>query len=893
MSGGYTLVLERAGEGALKVYDLFSDHTAPNLESDFSLPGGYPRDLALIPDYSFKLTPDSPLRRATLLAVVGSTMVNVFGSGPSALDTLFDLFIGGQPLRIIDISDPSNPVTLATRVLTASSAVVNKVLWRPPYLVYLETGSDLQQIGVVDLQTLLLGFHQNAASIEAACAAEPNPAECVRSGVDGIDANQDGDYVDPRDTLPIPPANPIFFAGKVDACLPDPAAPEQRILDFDYQAGYCAATLQERVTEPIAQPSYVTLKDQAIDVAARGGTLRFGPGARPARVKILTQVPLEFEDPVGVQRKDIALVSLSPAAPSGAAPTGNADPPTKLAVIDLETSPPSLLNTIPLPAGGGLANSVELRDDGLLALALGADLLLLDPTRLALPIAPGRDLHPAILGRISSAGSGSRTGASNVAGLNATRNVIAQSAPRLRFVSFPTDAEDGSPRTELVRPEDLLTDPDVARATLDEMLVASKTSPISPARFRAAAGAVNTLGGAGAGTADPRFHYHVLVDAPGGAGKTIPIALESLNHANYPLANRGEGFPPVRAMAGETLEALGQQPRMACDAVVPSFEARRLSDDRGDPLYNQYLSPPFALLLEGISTEELADLEMTVPNRPVLWSGDYLRASLDGSVSQSPVLAPFTSKIEGSGCSSLRRVGASLTLATVPGPYLMGPNPPPATGDVKLAYSYGSVSARSGEVRHETVDMALPGRRMPLVFARHYANQDRYVGPFGNGWDFNYGQRLIPLDPAVFPPGMKLPIVIREAVPGVPGAPAASDAAKDEVGESGDVLLQNGAGRVIVFKFQGETAPPEIAMDPLVKELEWDTKGNAFYTADAAGVFDILVGFPGGEFVRLTPDGMRYWYSKRGILKRVQDRYPENEPVLAELLAKRFEQVHC
>jgi RHS repeat-associated protein len=173
------------------------------------------------------------------------------------------------------------------------------------------------------------------------------------------------------------------------------------------------------------------------------------------------------------------------------------------------------------------------------------------------------------------------------------------------------------------------------------------------------------------------------------------------------------------------------------------------------------------------------------------------------------------------------------------------------------------VSANNGEFRHETLDISLPSPRLPIVFKRTIGGQDLYDGPFGRGWDFNYNQRLVPLEPNVFPAGSKMPLVVR-------AQPDDSAVAADR-----DVLFHDGSGRVVHFVFAGNTAPSEVVQDPLVTELGWLSTASAFYLPEK-GVFDVLVRFPSGEFARLTPDGMQFWYTKRGRLERIYHRYPEN-----------------
>ena len=68
-------------------------------------------------------------------------------------------------------------------------------------------------------------------------------------------------------------------------------------------------------------------------------------------------------------------------------------------------------------------------------------------------------------------------------------------------------------------------------------------------------------------------HYYVLVDAPGSAGATIDLSLESLNHAGHAHANKGFLFPPVRAVA--------PKPSSSASATRPSCDPPYRVDERG------------------------------------------------------------------------------------------------------------------------------------------------------------------------------------------------------------------------------------------------------------------------------------------------------------------------
>ena len=89
---------------------------------------GYPRDLVLIPNYGFQRRPDTVAETKDLLAIVGG---DIHGSADSA----------NHYLRIVDISDPTNPTRIAsTTVSFAGSSAVTRVRWSPPYVGFLEIG---------------------------------------------------------------------------------------------------------------------------------------------------------------------------------------------------------------------------------------------------------------------------------------------------------------------------------------------------------------------------------------------------------------------------------------------------------------------------------------------------------------------------------------------------------------------------------------------------------------------------------------------------------------------------------------------------------------------------------------------------------------------------------
>jgi RHS repeat-associated protein len=845
IKGIHAFALERAGTGgnALLVHDL-SNPNAPQLLARLPLPG-YPRDLALIPDYSFVRKPGAPVERKDLLAVVG-------GDLGAAFDDDGNVAFAGQYLRLIDISDPASPKRLASRNITLSPAVaVTKIQWAPPVMAYLEFGIVCtdnvfssqcipnQQIGLVDLQSFIIGEFLTQEEFRE-LPPDPTPGE---------DLNGDGDYVDPGETLPLPGSRPFEFAGKVGAITLDDSTQAIRDFEFDTSTGHLSVVLGDGkevapdgsiVSGTFRNPSFRILISGGSRIAAENWSLSSVefPGLRPKRVFARFGVPLVTDDES--RTADLAFVSVVPASSDA----------NKIVVIDV-TNPLSLtvLTEIEVDPNLGLVQSITEREDGMLRLATSHNIMLIDPGRLNLPVVAGQS-HPAVVGFIPRAGSGNQTLSGNLAGLNVVslggNNRVVQSAPWMQFVR----AVDG---TNVINPESIVGDTEGITDVLSRIAPADV---IVPARHRTVTNVVTS-------TLDPPQaigHYHLLVAAPGSAGPTISLSLESLNRAGFPLRNKGLGFPAVRAMSSEGLTQIGQTARDDCDVPMQALTAFRLSTNKSDANFNLYLSRPFALIYESISSSELQALQSSL-NREILWSGHFLRASLDISLSTNVVLAPFVGELDAD--KKVIRPGVSVIARSLPADYIMGPNPPPHLGHDALPGTFNSVSGHNGEFRTDTVDIQLSSRRMPVRFERFVGSQDLYDGPFGRGWDFNYNQRLVEIDLSIVPEGYQVPLVITGSGGG-------------ELAQARDVLFHNGEGRIVWYRYAGEEPPPEYENDPLAKELDWLDRADAFYLPPP-GVFDMLVRFPSGQFARLTPDGTQYWYSALGRLDKIHDKYPKNE----------------
>ncbi len=835
--GNFAFVLERKGQmdGGVIVYNL-SNPSHPEKVIEFSLPG-YPRDLALIPSYSFKRRPESPVETKDLLAVMGGKL------GENQV---------GQYLWILDVSDPQHPARLAAAAVNLTpSTAVTKIKWSPPNLGYLETDV-ISSIGLINIQTFILGAYFTSEEF----------LQLPAFGREGRDLNGDGDYVDPGEELPLPASRSRDVMGKLTSyTLPET---DQFIRDFDISQGgaLVGVALEEgNLYSTNGTPSTNRVGAAYRTLVANGALLDREPASvlftngLPARVHFLNAFPAQVEGELAFVQ--LALISLQ-APPEGT---------NKLVVIDVtEPLNPKIVTEIPIPKshGDGIYSVIErenslldfpigtdflsARENWSLALATTRDLILLDPFKFFQSTAGGTEaLHPAIVGIIPGAGRGAQTMSATfsgyVLGSQGGRNEAFFFSPSLQFVGFPTTGG-------VVRPETLVDHPD-----LISLVFSNVVSPgaLFPARFRTEGGAVSTLS-----PAQATDHYHVVIQAPGAAGPTIQVALESLNRSGHPLKNKGLNFPAVRAVSQTALNAMGQGVQ-DCDVPVRPLTAFRLSSDTNHPNFNLYLSKPFALTYEKISLEELAQLVQQV-DREILWSGFYLRASLDTELTTNAVLGQFAAQVDPTDKTLVP--GLSIVTETFPASYIMGPNPPSAAGHMQLPGSLGTVAGHNGEFRSETVDMLLPGRRLPIEIVRTGTGQDLYDGPFGRSWDFNYNQQLVELRPAVFRVGSRMPLVLRGQN-------------NSEIAGSRDVVLQNGAGRNFLFTFMGTNAPPEFASDPLAQELGWLGKASSFYLPPG-GLFEMMVRFKDGKFARLTSDGTQFWYSDRGRLETIYDRHPKN-----------------
>lgn len=808
---------------------------------------GAPRDLLVIQDWPHRRSLSDPnVYRSDLLVVVGGN------AGSGNVDRDGNVYFPGQYLRVFDLVQPAAPQRILGALITLRNSLITRVAWQPPHLAFLESGSDLQQVMLMDLQSMLIGF--NATDTELATfPSDPFP---------GVDSGQDGSYVQDGDELPLPERRPVEIFGRVASYLLDEPG---LIQDVAMAKGFVGVvtTGGREATDPASiskPPAIRVFRSGGVSTPPGTGVLTFGGQARPKRLTVLLDALVMIQGQL--QRRSLGLVSMAP----------DHDGKAKIVLVDLENplAPSRLPDEIVLPDELGLPQGIVQREDGLLALATATHMVLLDPLRL-MEIAPGgvgtagqaSRMHPAVAGIVPNAGSGARTQDHDPSGINlvnlGARRELVLSPPKLSFVIFPTNAG-------VAQPSALAGD----EAAIGRLMAGMRTlTGIPLARLEAKGGAVNTID-----PPSPLTHSHVLIEAPGASGPGLTIALESLNAGGYALKDKGQDFAPVRAMSVQALQAVRQDAAatgardergIEFRAPVPVLRAHRLGSDPRSRYYNLYLSDPFALIREKISRSRLTSLPT---NRPVLFSAHALRAGLDFSEAGNPVIGPFASQLAPAGGQMVP--GASVVAETLSTSYIPGDNPPPPGSEVAFPGTFGMVNALNGEVRRTELDVALPGRRLPILFQRTLGGQDLHDGPFGPGWDFFHNQRLVEFKASLFAPGNTAPVVVRQ------------DAARSTITESRDVQWVDGMGHVVLFKHRGTTAPEGVAGDPLCEELGWFTAGGSFYVPDenTKGVFDLLYKFPAGEFCRLTPDGMQFWYAADGRLLRIRHRHPKNLQVL-------------
>ena len=899
VNGSYAFVLDRI-TGTVKIYDISDPtHPKPAPTPEVMAPNGVPRDLVLIPRYSYvRPTGDPrqpPCTGAEEVVTRGFLAGTNVQSGCLSRDRTLLAVIGGeasleQRLTIFDVTNVNQIRTVATLPITArGTSAVNKLIWSAPALAYLErTAFAPTVVSIVDLQTFIFGYSMTAAQFETM------PDNTV--GTPGVDQNGDGDYVDAQDTLPMPPKprGGIVGAGFVGRRAPvRPYDTDQDIIDYDFYGptSFVAAVLTDGTLTngPAVPAEYRTLSatdkldlDHAALYLPRAlaafstfpGIFELEAVAYFPALRLRVREGEAATDPFGGHDEtlDVSIVG---------ARGGGADPnESRLFLLDVsDPRSPRILGSpagISLPGDFGLVERIE-RDPlmpGVIRVTTANDAVLLDVDRLTMGDTCQGDrctqigtMHPSVMGVTSGVGSSRPATGSTTFGVNVVTDFrrVVFTGPEMMFVSFPSEGE-------VVSPHELVDLPDMLEPLFAGM---EQETDLRPARY---GGPDASSYGRTSHPSDllpgaPAVHYHVAVFVPGSAGTELDLLLESLNAAGYPLANTCQGAPARGASATTLTQA---DLPVVCDSVaVRPLKARRLSDDPSSRWYDVYLSDPFALVYEKMTNAQVTDLR-TLRGQPreIYLSGAGVRVSLDPSLAtrtgaaRPDWLVPFASKVACPECADGNSVelhlGRSARATSYLAHRLLGPNPRPVTGSVRMPGTAGMVAAHNGALEVERTDLALPSPQMPIAFSRTYIGQDLYQGPLGPGWDFTYNQRVVELGEANVPAGARIPLVLR-------GAPS-----RDSVASSSDVVLHDGRGNLIRYaRLEGTAAPAEYASDPLLLDLGFMGRAARWYRPQA-GVFDALLKLDTGDFVRVTPGGTQYWYGASGRLEKVFDRYESN-----------------
>ena len=376
-SKDFRAVIDRSpasGQGALIIYGKSGE-----LLSETALPD-FPRDLAVISPYDYVKRVAEGLETRTnaqLIAVVGGSVgLDEISAQP------------GQWIRVFDVTDPSRPETIVSRILTpSSSSAATRVVWSAPHLGVLQfvgQGS-ADAVLLLNLQWLVL-------------SSGTNPLIGPKGPFFGRDVNGDGDFAD------------LNFGDKL------PYSSDSQELVGVFNAGLVASYMDSMETGPIYDFSMVSRgsligavgrveNKEGLDgngyytTLAQAGQPLGGDRPRVMFPKVPQRVTLVLGAKValdgGVAVRNLAVVS------GGEANT--------VSFIDI-TDPlrPAIIGKVVFPASAGAPRSVSLVSDDVLAVACTDDLYFLRLENVAATQVADQN-NQVVIRRISGAGTGLRS----------------------------------------------------------------------------------------------------------------------------------------------------------------------------------------------------------------------------------------------------------------------------------------------------------------------------------------------------------------------------------------------------------------------------------------------------------------------------------------------------
>ncbi len=277
-----------------------------------------PRAMTLIPEYNFARGYTTPAESKPLLVVIGGTI----GTGGD-----------GQWIRLYDISMTNEVDRIGSAFLTTDqdSSAANVKFSAPNLFVHI-FGAGGSYIQVINLQALILGCNLPYDTTQWPTNALPYQM------ISGVDTNNDGDYTDPGEKLPIPQKYGLF--GLVQNLV---AAPGRDFTDFDVQGGgaFLSATMMgggghpSRLQVILDSGMMIGVGDDAL------GAYEFPSDVNAFRVALDLDFPVP--NSMGGKKIHAALVSAG----------------QFLYILDLTTpQAPTLLNTLKLADNPGTISSI-------------------------------------------------------------------------------------------------------------------------------------------------------------------------------------------------------------------------------------------------------------------------------------------------------------------------------------------------------------------------------------------------------------------------------------------------------------------------------------------------------------------------------------------------------
>jgi RHS repeat-associated protein len=814
--GDYSFTADRKkdGTGALVVHRLdpaIATVIVTNLPP-------FPRTLTLVPDYSFRIRPESSGADVSLNRVLLIVTGGLVGGASDNSGLMTGM---GQWMWVIDITKPEQPVRIASEIISIDpTTAVGAVRWSPPNLGILMQTPEGSLINLVNLQAFILGANYTKDDRK-----EVHGETLTGPYTPGEDKNGDGDYIDDGEVLPKANTSGVFGLEEVY-----PTASGRLIVDFDIGSGGTAlVALMPEHKNPAFPPRFQTMFYGGVMIGL--GTNDFGKmefsNLRMARLLLDEQFPIQTAQ--GTQNTPVALVAT-----------------TKwIVLLDLTTP------EFPVPLS---TNTIAIDDLTIYGLqrtgpdeyAVGASkgIYFLRRSLMLLPGQQG-NVHPAVV-KFLPVPSLSRTfgvSAAHVVAPNLGGLQMSFRAPVFSVVKAPL-----YPVQDIT---DLITWEEPRKRKF--IIETEKDLVIGPCRL------IDTGGPCPPGydPPSPWQHYYVLLDAWGGIGSTIKVAVESIDANGRLISAKGRLFPPIILTdQASSLELNEAQP------TVNAVTAHRMSDEPGSPLYNVFLSDPLIVVREPMSPDQLQRLN-NAPGRKAIWSGHALRLSLDANSSSSaPSYSDWVSKLSGTEYQP----GLSAVFLTVPGEYIDTPNP----SFVSAAPRVAGVDMQAGEFGLSETDVFVEGRHQDLVLTRVYQSRSRYHGALGRGWDFNLNARIFELKPGLLPAGFEL-------------CPAHfyDDNTLDKKILPGDALFINGLGAVQHFRKIGPLHTNEnnlslYSSDPALQEFRWINRIAAYYESPP-GEFSVLYKFQDGAFVLVAPNAARTYFRADGKLDRSVGTYPDSQ----------------